>query len=257
MISIIEIMHKTRTDIAELSESSQKELRKYYSEKLVLDTNVDKSMTTCAKYLNKNDKVLDIGCGNGTASIYFASRGCIVDGIDVTSRAEVAIERIEKHFPKLKDKINIKLKSVLDYQNISDHKMIWMDQTYHHLEPRDEVNSKLKEITKPGDYLCIFDENMFNPISQLLVLKKRGFKTIRMVKTDCGDIPVGDERLTSVGYLIKTFRKLGFKHIETKRYKVLPKQYYGTIMDKVLNFIAPVLPFLFIRYLVIFKKLES
>ncbi len=47
---------------------------------------------TCEKHLHSGDRILDLGCGNGRDSLYFASQGLVVTGID---SAEVAIRELQ------------------------------------------------------------------------------------------------------------------------------------------------------------------
>lgn len=45
------------------------------------------------KYLKKGSKVLDIGCGAGTLSLYIAGQGCKVIGIDIAENAILAAKK--------------------------------------------------------------------------------------------------------------------------------------------------------------------
>ena len=42
----------------------------------------------CVKYLKKSEKIIDLGCGNGRDSYFFAKHGFEVVGIDIASRPE-------------------------------------------------------------------------------------------------------------------------------------------------------------------------
>ena len=252
--TVKEIMSRTHRQLNLLSEDSQQELITYYGKDLAIDKYLETYIEKAGELIKGKKKVLDIGCGTGTASIYFAEQGHTVYGIDVSTRLKAANERIKYIFPELSEKITLDLENICSIKKNISPDLIWLEQAYHHLEPRNQVNKIIGELSSPGTYVCIFDENFFNPLSQIAYLRKRGFKTIREVQTKWGKIPVGDERLTYVHYLKRTFAKLGFDHIETIRCKVVPKKYANTLLEKVTSTFARLLPFLYIRYYIVFKK---
>lgn len=74
---------------------------------------IDSSVQDFYRFLKKNKiqgKVLDIGCGNGRNSVYFASKGFDVLGIDFTKAAVSIAERYAK---SKKSKANFKVMNVL------------------------------------------------------------------------------------------------------------------------------------------------
>lgn len=78
----------------------------FYADHLVTETpsNFAKFVSN---HLNKTDTtaLIDIGCGNGRDSIFFASQGIKALGID---QSEVSICKLEEKYPHLSDKLSFK-----------------------------------------------------------------------------------------------------------------------------------------------------
>jgi len=111
----------------------------------------------------KSCKVLDVGCGEGFYSIYLASKGFDVMGIDISENAiRIAKENAEKQNLKIKfipldvanlDKIKDKFDFILEWAIL------------HHITPEQRhiyLNKIKKILNKEGKYLSICFNNQ-NP----------------------------------------------------------------------------------------------
>lgn len=105
-------------------------------------------------------KILDAGCGNGKDSVFFASDGYEVYGIDLSEKMlERAVEKA-----KSKD-VNVKLflqdMRCLDF---SDRYFdgVWTTATFVHLSPgeKKETIQEFYRILKPGGFLHIWVQNL-------------------------------------------------------------------------------------------------
>ncbi|MBR9691485.1 class I SAM-dependent methyltransferase [Candidatus Woesearchaeota archaeon] len=114
------------------------------------------------EYLKPNSVVLDLGCGYGRLSGFFASKGCRVYGIDIN---ENAIEEAKKN-PELKDiEFSVQDATNTNFENnffdvvVSQAVFACMD-----LPARKKLISECYRILKPSGILCVsefgqIDEN--------------------------------------------------------------------------------------------------
>ena len=129
-----------------LSFESWEEFRKYgdYNVSSYDARIYDQRLLEVSNYLEKNKgcSILDVGCGVGNDSLYFAYCGANVLGIDIKkSRLACAKERIsvEKKLFRRKNRLNciFENKNILDIKTSKKFDVIWMKEAFHHLEPRD------------------------------------------------------------------------------------------------------------------------
>ena len=250
-----------------LSEKSLYEFEKYYSSYL---KNFDNYMyryfaeqtDEITHYISKakNPKVLEIGSGCGTESLWFALNNSKVLGIDLrNSRLEVARERkkiIENHF---NTKLDIKFMKadLFDFSsNYSEEKfdLIWMEQAYHHIEPGEKLIPALKNILKNNGLVIISEANALNPLIQTKLFLSRGFKTIKTFKDEDGKENLyGDERIIRMSSLIKSFKIEGFETCSKRLYRVLPNKGYLRPFSFMEKLSSNIFPFIFINYNIVFR----
>lgn len=120
---------------------------------------------------NPGARALEIGCGTGTESLWMAMRGAQVDAIDLsqerfrTATTRKAVLERELGRPLSCRFIN---ETVLD--------LLWMEQTFHHPEPRGALFDKLASILRPGGHVVVSDEaSGLNPLLQAQLRSRRGF----------------------------------------------------------------------------------
>ena len=109
-------------------------------------------------------KILDIGCGAGAASLWFAQEGAEVISLDTS---QVAIDNLTQFC--LDNKIrNIKpiLLSALDIPELGKIDYVFGSMILHHIEPFSEFASKLDQVLSE-DGKAFFYEN--NASSSLLI----------------------------------------------------------------------------------------
>ena len=174
----------------------------------------------------KMPHVLEVGCGCGTESIWFAMLGASVIGIDLqVDRLSVARERINILRENLKIEVDVKFEALnlFEMDNFKGFDIIWMEQAFHHIEPRDKVPITLYNLLNPGGYVVIAESNGWNPFLQLSLLRKRGIKTIKQYTDETGKSHLyGDERIITPRSLIKLFKKNNFNFISKRLFRTLP-----------------------------------
>lgn len=205
-----------------LNSAQQKILRRYY--KNYLDNfsqykkdNYNKRFDDIIKIISLNEakklKVLDIGSGCGTESLFFSMKGCDVKGIDLDhARTEVAKKRKEILERKLNEKLNcdFKIQSIFNLKQKKFFDVIWIMETFHHIEPRDKFVKILPFLLKDDGYLIISESNALNIGVQYIMFKSRGFST-KKIKVDCDGKKhaYGRERILRASNLNKLLKKQG------------------------------------------------
>ena len=150
-------------------------------------------------------RLLDVGAGCGTEALWFALNGANVTAIDVqagrlaTARARHAwlATRLAQQIPA-----TFVEASLFDLDPASPFDVIWMEQTFHHLEPRQEVYGALFRLLRPGGTLVISEVSAWNLPLQLQLFLRRGFKTKKIYVDSRGRrLAYGNERITTPGAL--------------------------------------------------------
>jgi 2-polyprenyl-3-methyl-5-hydroxy-6-metoxy-1,4-benzoquinol methylase/GT2 family glycosyltransferase len=112
----------------------------------------------------KGSKLLDLGCGNGSSSLFFAKQGANVTSVDIS---EVAIQSLSQLC--MKNNINnitpVK-SSAFNIAELGSFDFVFGSMILHHLEPFEVFAETLKESMSPGGK-AFFYEN--NALSNLLI----------------------------------------------------------------------------------------
>jgi len=170
-------------------------------------------------------RALEVGCGCGTESLWFAMAGAEVLGVDL-SDARLAVARERSDYLK-RNSFNINVifqnLNLFDIKPDKEFDVIWMEQAFHHIEPRADVPGKLFELLKPGGYVVISEANGWNPFIQFQLFRKRGLRTVKTL-TDCNgkEHSYGNERVTIVKFIDRLFKDSGFKIESVKYFRMLP-----------------------------------
>ena len=236
-MSVAELLLETIRDKSALSDQARRVLEQYYSH---IDSKSDYWIENSEfayqyvyRFLKSVDRprILDVGCGVGTESLAFARLGASVMGVDVTEEyLSCARERLNRFGPRTLD-VEFSYANVLDIDVRQPFDAVWMNQAYHHLEPRAEVTAKLASLVRSGGCIFVSDTNAWNPLVQLLLFKQRGFQTTRTYQDKNGVIrPYGRERVTTATAIARAFAKHGFRCTGRNYYKIFPSaQKYARI----------------------------
>lgn len=166
-------------------------------------------------------RVLEIGCGIGADLHWIAMQGAHVTGIDVKSEWVDAARKLTEHVKASfgRDDLNVDLRRInlLALAN-DEYDLIYMKDTFHHLEPRDKVIAKIVSLLAPGGSVIIVEPNAWNPAIQYQMFRIRGLKTvIEKIDRATGEHFIyGNERLISGPAIARGFAAHGIKG--TSRY---------------------------------------
>ena len=171
-------------------------------------------------------RVLEVGAGCGTESLWFAKLGASVTSIDIKDdRLEVARARqaVLEDLAGRKIDCRFERKSLLEMPGTEQFDLVWVQQTFHHLEPRAGCVTAIVRLLRPGGAVVISEANAWNPFIQLMALRIRGFKTITYYEDADGNrIHYGNERILPAAALVQWFRRAGLVDPKVSYYRVLP-----------------------------------
>lgn len=167
-------------------------------------------------------RLLEVGCGCGTESLWLAQQGAEVTAIDVRrDRLDVARARAEA----LGLAVEFAHTNLLDLPAEPRFDVIWMEQAFHHLEPRDEVVRHVAALLKPGGHLAISEANGANPLLQAQLFARRGFKTIATYIDAAGiERPYGNERVLRGTTLARLFAAAGIACQSLRWFRLWPNR---------------------------------
>ncbi len=161
-------------------------------------------------YINRGDRVLEIGCGTGTLAISCAEKGAYVVGIDVSPQM-LAIANRKLRERKLTEKVQLQELGAIEIDKaFSDETFEKITSTlvFSELYP-DERKYVLKQayrILKPGGLIVIADEvipsSWWKRILHLLIRIPLAIITYILTQTTTKALRDFDNALTETGFKI-------------------------------------------------------
>ncbi|KAA6225438.1 MULTISPECIES: class I SAM-dependent methyltransferase [unclassified Campylobacter] len=104
------------------------------------------------KFLGKNEKILELGCGNGRDSVFFAKKGFEVWGVDL---CESEISFLQNHYAN--DKLTFLCANFCELNFVNEFSLIYSRFTLHSINKDDEnkLFSWLNKGLKKGGKFCV------------------------------------------------------------------------------------------------------
>lgn len=248
-----------------LEEPERSEFHKYYSTYMnnfhdYVKYHFVQQTLEISAHIKRSDSisVLEIGTGCGTEALWFATLGANVTTIDINrDRIDVARRRKDWLEIKLGRTLNIEFveSSLLDFKTAQTFGLVWMEQTYHHIEPRHKVFPKIFSLLNDDGYCYISETNAWNPFVQLQLFVRRGFRTkIDFVDSEGVKHEYGNERITTPFALRKSLRSAGFQSTQCRNFRMLPNINFPSGWLPAEKQLAKVFPALTTHYNVIGAK---
>jgi len=170
-------------------------------------------------------RLLEIGVGTGTECLWLALRGADVTGIDAFAHCvATAEERLSVLRREVGRPLRCRLHHVplMAFEDREGFDLIWLEQTFHHLEPQPAVVARIAALLRPGGRVVLSEANALNPLLQLQLLRARGIKLQLEVATEHGPMIYGNERVVSLGSLTRWLRRAGIARESVRYYRVFP-----------------------------------
>jgi SAM-dependent methyltransferase len=166
-------------------------------------------------------RVLEVGCGCGTEALWAAIQGAEVTGIDIADDLLAAARaRLGLLEGLTGNRLRCRLRraSVITFADGAPFDIVFLEQTFHHLEPRADVVAALSRLVAPGGHLILSESNAWNPFLQAMLFKMRGTKTI---VHHLGHV-WGHERITWPLMLVRLFRPYGLRPVGLHYFRIFP-----------------------------------
>ena len=110
--------------------------------------------------IDRNSRVLDLGCGNGTTAIWLAeSQGCHVTGVDLSEvRIGNAIEAREEQPPELRDRLFFQKASGTELPfDDGSFTHLWSQAVIYHIHDKDTALAEAYRVLQ-DDGIMVFDD---------------------------------------------------------------------------------------------------
>jgi len=175
--------------------------------KIAKDNNFDliNHLPIYKKYITPNDKVLDIGCGAAPMSLYFASKGMNVKGVDLSKRAIEANQKAKEYFKF--DNLEFVCENFMDYADNAVYDVVMMTEVLEHIPDDKGSLEKINKFLKKGGYLLMSVPSSNAPLHK---------KYIKKYGKDPFDERVGHLRRYNAVEIFNLLSVTGFELVEFK-----------------------------------------
>lgn len=192
-----------------------------------MQANYDAQMNEIMEEIKTKRNVLEIGCGCGSESLWMALNKANVYGIDISEdKIKVCNER-KKILEKITSKtLNCTFENVplFDFKTDKKFDVIWIEQAFHHVEPRENFFDRAFELLNKNGMIVFSESNAWNPLIQLGLFKRRGFKTLINSEVNGKTILIGNERIITPLALKRWLKKKGFSVKLVKYFRLFPNK---------------------------------
>ena len=157
------------------------------------------------KYITENDKILDVGCGSAPMSLYFASKGMNVKGIDLSTQAIRENKKAKENFGFYN--LKFACENFMDYRDDSIYDVVMMTEVLEHI-PNDRSSLvKINKLLKDNGYLLMSVPSSNAPLHR---------KYVRKYGKDPFDERVGHLRRYNAVQIFNLLSETGFELVEFK-----------------------------------------
>lgn len=206
--------------------------------------------------------ILEVGAGCGTEGLWCALNGATVVSIDINlKRLDVAWARQEliQNQCGLKLDLSFRNESFLDLDLRERFDIVWMEQTFHHLEPRARIYAAVARALRAGGYVVVSEANGWNLLLQSRLFLQRGFRTRVSRRLADGRLQhYGNERITVPYVLGRSFRAVGIAPVSLRYFRMLPNAWWAERLWPLEKAVpTPLRPLLFSHFNFVGRKVTS
>lgn len=187
---------------------------------------IDRRSRTLTESARRKARILEVGCGVGTNSLWAGANGGSIVGIEVKRRDVAVAEERRKHLEEVlgrKVDVSFVWDNALEFVDEGGFDVVFLQEAFHHIEPRTEAVPKLASLLRPGGMIVMQETNAWNALIQARLFRHRGFRTVgEKLDPDTGrSYAYGRERILTAGGLDRLFAPLGFTS-RTEYFRLLP-----------------------------------
>ena len=187
---------------------------------------IDRRSRTLTESARRSARILEVGCGVGTNALWAGVNRASVVGIEVKRRDVAVAEERRKHLEEVLGRqldVSFVWDNALEFGDESGFDVVFLQEAFHHIEPRAEAVPKLASLARPGGMIVMQETNAWNALIQARLLRQRGFRTVgEKLDPDTGrSYAYGRERILTARGLDRLFAPLGFTS-RTEYFRLLP-----------------------------------
>ena len=219
---------------SELDDEARRQFERYYAGYVgrfnsYIRQSYDRRLEPLLSLVQAGTRVLEVGSGCGSECLFLATLGCDVTGLELGGRRLHAARERQSLLETLRGAplpCRFLEGSLFDGDLDLGGKrfdVVWMEEAFHHLEPRNRVGERIAALVEAGGHLVIAETNVLNPLVQLSLLRARGLPKIRTFTDDRGRThEYGVERVTSARSLTRLFEEAGFRTELVRHERLFP-----------------------------------
>jgi 2-polyprenyl-3-methyl-5-hydroxy-6-metoxy-1,4-benzoquinol methylase len=201
----------------------------YYEHAASIDyvwDHVERRTASLGEVGRRGARVLEVGSGIGSNCLWAAISGGSVTGIEVRASDNGIASKRQAHLEAALGRrldCQFRCMNVLDFRDRDGFDIVFLQEAFHHIEPRAEAVIHLASLVRPGGALVLQETNAWNPLIQARLFRRRGFNVVRVQhEPTTGKLySYGVERVVTPWGLNRLFRPLGFV-TRTSYFRLLP-----------------------------------
>ena len=217
-----------------LDDEARHQFERYYAGYLkrfdsYMRNSYDRRLEPLLAQVQAGMRVLEVGSGCGSECLFLASLGCEVTGIEIhRKRLHTARERQSLLENLRGTPLPCRFLEGSLFDNDLDlggepFDVVWMEEAFHHLEPRNRVGERIAALVLVGGHVVIAETNALNPLVQLQLFRARGLPRVRTITDERGRThEYGVERVTSAWRLERLFERAGFQTELVRHERLFP-----------------------------------
>lgn len=171
----------------------------------------------------KNDHILEVGCGTGRYTLPLLQRGCSIHGTEISAKSLKSLKK-QAMILGVEDRLTVKKDTLEDpnksriYANKFNKAL--MVAVIHHFDPkkRKQIFQNIVNSLKDGGSVTSLEPNPLNPFYYCLYFYRWLFnrQNVNRWSTETGML------YTNIFNLKKLYTQAGLKNIKVKRYAFFP-----------------------------------
>ena len=219
---------------SQLDDEAHRQFERYYAGYLkrfdsYMRHSYDRRLEPLLNRVQAGTRVLEVGSGCGSECLLLASLRCEVTGIEIHKKRLHAARARQSLLEELcGSPLPCRFLEGSLFDGDLDlggepFDIVWMEEAFHHLEPRKRVGERIASLVAIGGHLVIAETNALNPLVQLQLFRARGLPRVRTVTDERGRThEYGVERVTTVRRLERLFEKAGFQTELVRHERLFP-----------------------------------